>query len=152
MLANSPAPAHVRIKSLGFVFAAGGISGLLVFVRNNFPEDVLSRFPEYNIFIYAALAISLVSVIFLLMMDKLVAVSFAQLGAITSLLYIGYALFGIFAGPLVPVFAVLMTLGMIIVLVVFGQSLAFLKREGTNADVALGIAFLGGALFMCAFP
>jgi hypothetical protein len=152
VLALWPAPPRVRTKWRGFAFTTGGLSALLVLVRSKFPEDLLRRFPEYENFIYAALAISIISALFLVVIDKVIAVSFAQLGSITSLLYIGYALFGIFSGPLLPVFAALMIMAMLVMLVIFGQSLAFVRSEGTTVDLALGVIMLMAALFMCAYP
>src|SRR5205823_5844919 len=108
MLALTPANPNVRNVWLRFAFGTGGLSAIMALIRQTFPAEILQRFPEYDTFIYAALAISLISALLLVMINKVITVSLAQLGSITSLLYVGYAIFGIFSASLVPVFAVLM--------------------------------------------
>jgi hypothetical protein len=152
MLALTPANPAARKTWLRFAFGTGGISAVMAVVKQMFPAEILQRFPEYDTFVYAALAISLISALLLYAINKVITVSLAQLGSITGLLYIGYALFGIFSGSLVPVFAVLMILTMAVMILVFGESLLHYKHEHAYADMVFGLIFLSAAIFMCAYP
>jgi hypothetical protein len=152
MLALAPANPAVRRTWLKFAFGAGGISAAMALAKQTFPEELLRRFPEYDTFIYAALAVSFITALLLLAVNKVITVSLAQLGSITGLLYIGYALFGIFSASLAPVFVVLMILTMLVIIMVFSQSVLYYLHEHAYADVACGLIFLTGAMFMCAYP
>ena len=147
-------PAVVK-RWLHWAFGAAGASGLLTVVNlihQIFPEQRLQHFADYESFIYAAFAIALLTALFLSATDKVIAVSLAQVGAMMSLLYIGYSLVGIFVGAFMPVYYVIMVLGIIVMIVIFGQSIGFLHRYGTTGDVALGLIFLVGAIFGGAYP
>lgn len=155
MLSVQPAnPAIVR-KWRYWGFGTAGASGLLTVVNRMhqiFPAQRLQNFPDYESFIYAALAIALVTALFLWATDKVIAVSLAQVGAMMSLLYIGYSFVGIFVGAFMPVYYVIMVLGIIVMIVVFGQSIGFLHKYGTTLDVAVGLIFLAGGIFGGAYP
>lgn len=152
--ANPAVIATWRTYALSTTVVSGAmtLAGLVNVIRNLFPETLLRRFPEYDIYIYAAIAISLMSAIFLTLIRKVITVSFAQLGAITSLVYLFYALAGIFVGELLPVFFVIILLAILIIVLVFGESLAFFKRRRAYADLAIGSLFVVATVFICSYP
>ena len=94
MLSLQPANpgSHRDVAKVGVLM--GVASGALILagdinvVRGLFPGHHFNDFREYDVYIYAALAISVISGAFLILIRKVIAVSFAQLGAITSLIYI----------------------------------------------------------------
>jgi hypothetical protein len=155
MLTLEPAAPAMVSRWRYWAFGTAGTSGLLSLageIHSIFPAERLQHFADYESFIFVAFAIALITGLFLLVTDKVIAVSFAQLGATMSLLYIGYSLVGIFAGAFMPVFYIVMALGILLMAVVFGQSIQFLRRYGRTADVILASIFLLGALLGGAFP
>ena len=155
MLSIQPAnPAKVK-EWRYWAFGSAGASGLLTVVNGIhriFPAERLQNFADYESFIYAAFAIAFISGLFLLATNKVIAVSFAQVGAMLSLLYIGYSVVGIFVKAFMPVYYVIMVLGVVVIIVIFGESIGFLRKYGTTGDVALGLLFLTGAIFGGTYP
>jgi hypothetical protein len=153
--ANPAVVARWRAIALGAGAASGGMSIIGTMIGNvqgTFPDWLLQRYPEYQSFMYAAVAFSLVGGGLLLMVDKVIAVSFAQLGAVTGWVYIGYALVGVFSTILLPVFVVFMACSILVVIFLFGPSLVYFLRLGAYADMALGGVLFLAAMFMCAYP
>ena len=50
------------------------------------------------------------------------------------------------------VFFVIMSMGILIMVLVFGESLAFFLRRKAYADLVLGAVFVLAATFICAYP
>ena len=121
MLSLQPAnPATIKWWR-NFAFANAGTSGLLGVVNvihKIFPVKRLRNFPDYESFIYVAFAIAIITGLFLLILNKVIAVSFAQLGGITSLVYIGYSLIGIFSPTLLPVFYAYISVAVLVIIIV----------------------------------
>jgi hypothetical protein len=132
--------------------ASGGLLGLTKLIQRLFPEEILGRLPDYEIYIHAALAISLITVLFLTMIPKIITLSFAQLGTITSMVYLGYSFAGIFITSLLPVFFVIMTLAIVIMTIVFWQSIVYFKQEKAYVDLVVGCISLIGTAFVCVYP
>jgi hypothetical protein len=154
MFALEPANPDVVSRWRNFAFANVGLSsaiGIATQVNRVFPKEMLERFPQHSALMYAAFAIALISALFLTIVPKVISVSFAQLGALTSLLYIGYSLAGIFLS-LMPVFYALMGLAILVMILVFSQSIAFFARRKAYADLALGLVFIAAAVFFCSYP
>jgi hypothetical protein len=156
MLALEPANQAVVRKSLYFAFGMAGLSGGIIGVAKKitdiFPPDVLARFPQHEMFLYGAFGIALISALFLTFEPKVITVSFAQVGALTGLLWIGYSLVGVFIGDLLPVFYAWMLVGILILVLLFSRSIVFYYRNGSYADLLLGIIFIGLAAFSCSYP
>jgi hypothetical protein len=156
MLSLEPANPEVvkkfRLWGLGNAAASGGLLGIVEVVKKIFPAAVLGRVPDYEVYIYAAIAISLITVLFLTMIPKVITLSFAQLGVITSMVYIGYSLAGIFIAKLIPVFFALMALAILIMVIVFGQSLSYYKFQKAYSDFVVGCVTVLVTVFACAYP
>jgi hypothetical protein len=155
MLALEPANQAVVKKSLYFAYGMAGLSGIIGVakrVTDIFPPDVLGRFPQHEMFLYGAFAIALISALLLTFEPKVITVSFAQVGALTGLLWIGYVLVGVFIGDLLPVFYAWMLVGILILVLLFSRSMVFYYRNGSYADLLLGMIFIGLAAFSCSYP
>jgi hypothetical protein len=101
---------------------------------------------------YTAVAVSLLGGLLLLLTDKVIALSFAQLAAFTGWVYIGYALIGIFWTSLLPAFITLMALAILVIVVIFGESLFYYRRQRAYGDMALGAVMVVAAAFICSYP
>jgi hypothetical protein len=156
MLGLQPANPEVikkwRTFALANAGASGALGGIVPIIKRIFPQAVLGRFPDYEIFIYAAIGISLITVFFLLMIPKVIALSVAQIGGITSLIYISYSLAGIFLPSLLPVFLAIMILAILIMIIVFGESLNYFLRQRAYYDFIIGCISVIVGVFACSYP
>ena len=142
-----------RNRALRATVGSSSVLGLTKLVQGQFSQDLLSRFPEYQTFLSAAVAISVITALFLTLIPKVISLSFAQVGAVTSLIFISYSLAGIFfSAYLLPAFLVIMVLAVVVMVLVFGQSLAYFLREKAYADFAVGTIMVVGASSVCLYP
>lgn len=151
-------PANPKLVSWwrNFNLGMAGASGLLALVdkvKHIFPQELLVRFPYYESFLYASVAISFITGLFLILIPKVLTLSFAQVGAVTSLVFIGYSLMGIFfSASLLPVFITIMTLAILVMVLVFGESLLYFLRRKAYVDFAIGSLMVIAASFVCLYP
>ena len=111
-------------------------------IKNLFPAKVLEQLPNYQQFIYLALGIAFVTALPLGFIKKIFCLSFAQLGFASSLLYLGCALFGVFANGFTNVLLVLLLVMMLVFIVIFSSGISYAVHEKKWSDVILGTGVL----------
>lgn len=102
-------------------------------------------FPTVTIdqrFTYIALAISFICGMFLLLINKVVTVGLAQLGAVTGFVYIGYAIKGVFFGDYRIVFVLTQVVIATILVGVFSGSIHYYLRAKHKNDARASAALL----------
>jgi len=123
------------------------ISTLVDRIRQMFPKAVLEQLPNYEQFIYMALAIAFVTALPLVMFRKVVCLSLAQMGYASGLQYLGFSLLGVFVHGYGHVLIGLMVLLAILFVILFSDGLKYYLSLRSWSDVALSIVFLA---FFCA--
>ncbi len=107
-----------------------------------FPEAVLKQLPNYEQFMYMAVAIAFVTGLALLLFRKVICLSFAQMGFASGLQYLGFSLLGVFAHGYQSVLIGLMILLAIMFLVLFSDGLRYYISQRSWSDAILGGVFL----------
>jgi ABC-type dipeptide/oligopeptide/nickel transport system permease component len=111
-------------------------------IKSIFPAKVLEQLPNYQQFIYLALAIAFVTALPLGFIRKVFCLSFAELGVASSLLYLGCALFGVFANGYEKVLLILLLVMILVLVVTFSSGIMFATHEKQWSDAVLGIGVL----------
>lgn len=121
-------------------------------IHQLFPAAVLERLPNYQQFMYMALALALVPGLVLLGFRKVVCVSLAQMGFASGLQYLGFSLLGVFAHGYEPVLIGLMVLTAIVLAVVFSQGLSYYANQKSYSDLLLGCGMLASFFVIWLYP
>ena len=109
-------------------YVGTGTSGILLAIRylqHLVPESLLGRFPNYETYFWAALALAFLPTMFLKAVPKIIFLSIAELGVIASFFYIAYSLTGIFIGELLLVFVTYVIILFIGMIIVFSEGLKY---------------------------
>lgn len=157
-LSTAPANSRVAKKWLAFAGANTVTSGAVTLstvidqIKNIFPESVLKQLPNYEQFFYLALGIAFVAALPLLFIRKVVCVSLAQLGFVSSLLYLTCALGGVFAHGFEKVLLILLVVMVGVFIVLFIPGISFAIRQKSWSDVVLGIGLLLVFVIVWVYP
>ena len=113
------------------------IASLTKIIGNLIPKEYVN-----SRYVTIALIIGFVTGLSLALFKKVLCVSFAQLGAATSAVYLGFALTGAFQPEFRAVITAIVVMLDLVFLVLFSSGLSFMAKQRSPSDVALGILLL----------
>lgn len=144
MPANPTEVKHWLRWAWGTTIVTGAVSiGTLVeSLRRLFPEQILSRLPNYEDYFYMALAFALISSLPLLAWARVVTLQLTKLGLATGLLYLGFSLSGVFLPRFRPAFYLLVAAVAFVFLLIFYTEVRFYWHEKSWSDVVLKLCLL----------
>ncbi|RMH34187.1 MAG: hypothetical protein D6690_11120 [Nitrospirae bacterium] len=140
-------PAEVRRWRIfaGVSIGASGAGSLGILVsrlRHLIPTDMLQEQ-----FIYMALAIAFITGLPLYAFSRVLCISLAELGFPTSLMYLAYALLGVFLPNYRPILTIIVIVVACIFLVLFTSGVSFFRTQQSMSDFYLAAVQL--CIFLC---
>lgn len=109
-------------------------------ITRAFPKAVLAQFPDYQQFLYMAIAVSFLGVIPLVFSPKVISLSSAQLGFAAGLVYIVYALLGIFLPAFHIVWLIMYAMTILILVWLFSSGVVFAFKQRSIPDVIIDLS------------
>jgi hypothetical protein len=141
----NPSAANKWIALAGVTTATTGAVSLATIIdriKVIFPAKVLELLPNYQQYIYLALALAFITALPITFVKKVICLSLAELGFVSSLLYLSCALFGVFANGFEKIVLVVALLMILVFLVIFSSGFSYEIHEQKWSDFGLELAML----------